>query len=154
NADNNCVAVIEVEEPRKSVIKGFIPTGWYPTALAVTPNGKQLLVGVGKGNVTQPNKPNEERLKTALSGPIGEGGYRRIQFDHVGRTLSGALSIIDIPGEKELAKYTDQVYRNCPYSDKLLTVAPYERKTAIPTKVGDASPIKHVIYIIKENRTY
>jgi YVTN family beta-propeller protein len=154
NADNNCVAVIEVEEPRKSVIKGFIPTGWYPTALAVTPDDKKLLIGVGKGNVTQPNKPGAERLNAALAGPIGEGGYRRIQFDHVGKTLSGALSIVDIPDQKQLDKYTDQVYRNCPYSDKLLTAAPYERKTAIPTKVGDASPIKHVIYIIKENRTY
>jgi YVTN family beta-propeller protein len=154
NADNNCVAVIDVEEPRKSLIKGFIPTGWYPTSLAVTPNDKQLLIGVGKGNVTQPNKPGDERLKAALAGPIGEGGYRRIQFDHVGKTLSGALSIVDVPSQKEFDKYTDQVYRNCPYSDKLLTAAPYERKTAIPTKLGEASPIKHVIYIIKENRTY
>jgi streptogramin lyase len=154
NADNNCVAVIEVEEPRKSVIKGFIPTGWYPTAVAVTPDNKKLLIGVGKGNVTQPNKPGEQRLNEALTGPILEGGYRRIQFDHVGRTLSGALSVVDVPDQKGLDKYTDQVYRNCPYSDKLLTVAPYERKTAVPTKVGDPSPIKYCIYIIKENRTY
>jgi len=154
NADNNCIVVIEVEEPRKSLIKGFIPTGWYPTSVAVTRNGKQLLVGVGKGNVTQSNRPSEERIKEAQSKTPGEGGYVRIPFPHVGTTLSGALSIIDMPGEKELAKYTDQVYRNCPYSDKLLSVAPYERKTAIPTKVGDPSPIKHVIYIIKENRTY
>lgn len=154
NADNNCIAVIEIEEPRKSVIQGFIPTGWYPTALAVTPDNKKLLVGVGKGNVSQPNKPDAERLNLALSGPIGEGGYRRIQFSHVGTTLSGALSVIDIPKGDTLDKYTDQVYRNCPYSDKLLSTAPYERKTAIPTKVGDPSPIKYCIYIIKENRTY
>ncbi len=154
NADNNCVAVIDIEEPRKSIVKGFIPTGWYPTALAVTPDDKKLLIGVGKGNVTHPNKPNEERLASAHAGPIGEGGYRRIQFSHVGTTLSGALSIVDVPTEKDLGKYTDQVYRNCPYSDKLLTAAPYDRKTAIPTKVGEPSPIKHVIYIIKENRTY
>src|SRR5262249_33393534 len=42
NADNNCVAVIDIEEPNKSVVKGFIPTGWYPTAVAVTPDGKHL----------------------------------------------------------------------------------------------------------------
>ena len=59
-----------------------------------------------------------------------------------------------IPDDKQLAAYTETVYRNCPYSDKLLTDAPYAGKTAIPTKVGDPSPIKHVIYIIKENRTY
>jgi hypothetical protein len=54
-----------------------------------------------------------------------------------------------------LARHTETVYRNCPYSDKLLSEAPAPGlKTAIPTKVGDPSPIKHVIYIIKENRTY
>jgi DNA-binding beta-propeller fold protein YncE len=154
NADNNCVAVIDVEVPRKSLVKGFIPTGWYPTSLAVTPDDKKLLTGVGKGNVTQPNRVSDERIKEARSATPGEGGYIKVPFPHVGTTLSGALSIVDVPGEKELAKYTDQVYKNCPYSDKLLTAAPYERKTAIPTKVGDASPIKHIIYIIKENRTY
>ena len=58
------------------------------------------------------------------------------------------------PTTRKLAAYTETVYKNCPYSDKLLTDAPHPRKTAIPTKVGDPSPIKHVIYIIKENRTY
>ena len=72
----------------------------------------------------------------------------------MGTTPSGSLSIIAVPDERQLAQYTDQVYRNCPYSDKLLTDAPYPRKTAIPTKVGDPSPIKYVLYIIKENRTY
>jgi hypothetical protein len=61
---------------------------------------------------------------------------------------------VDIPDEKQLAKFTDQVYRNCPYSDSLLSAAPSSRKTAIPAKVGDPSPIKYVLYIIKENRTY
>ena len=59
-----------------------------------------------------------------------------------------------VPDEKQLKEYTARVYRNCPYSDKQLTAAPAPEKTAIPTKVGDPSPIKHVIYIIKENRTY
>jgi YVTN family beta-propeller protein len=154
NADNNCVAVIDVEVPRKSLVKGFIPTGWYPTALAVTPDDKKLLIGVGKGNITQSNKPAPDKIDAARKGPPGVGGYVKVPFPHIGTTLSGALSIVDVPGEKELAKYTDQVYRNCPYSDKLLTSSPYERKTAIPTKVGDPSPIKHVIYVIKENRTY
>src|SRR5262249_10347901 len=50
NADNNCVAVIDVAKPSESQVKGFIPTGWYPTSVAVTPDSKNLLVGVGKGN--------------------------------------------------------------------------------------------------------
>jgi YVTN family beta-propeller protein len=154
NADNNCIAVIDIEAPRRSQVKGFIPTGWYPTAVAVSRDGKQLLVGVGKGNQTASNKPDEARLAEALARPAGEGGYKRIPFPHVGTTLSGALSIVPMPNEEQLRRHTDQVYRNCPYSDKQLTLAPSERKTAIPTKVGEASPIKHVIYIIKENRTY
>src|SRR5262249_55492230 len=55
NGDNNCVAVVDIEAPNRSQVKGFIPTGWYPTALAVTLDGKNLLVGVGKGNQTRPN---------------------------------------------------------------------------------------------------
>jgi YVTN family beta-propeller protein len=156
NADNNCVAVIEIESPRRSEVKGFIPTGWYPTSIAMTPDGKQLLVGVGKGNRTRSNRPEQATLDTLLAQPAREGGYRNIPMDHVGTTLSGALSIVQIPDDKQLARYTSQVYRNCPYSDELLSAAlpPNARKTAIPVKVGDPSPIKYVIYIIKENRTY
>jgi YVTN family beta-propeller protein len=154
NADNNCVAVVDIDERKKSQVKGFIPTGWYPTAVAVTPDGRRLLVGVGKGNETLSNKPDQETLETALAQPEDVGGYRRIPFPHVGKTLSGSLSIVDLADDKALAAFTDQVYRNCPYSDALLSVAPHSRKTAIPNRVGDPSPIRYVIYIIKENRTY
>lgn len=154
NADNNCIAVVDVETPRRSQVKGFIPTGWYPTALAITLDDRKLLVGVGKGNQTKSNKPDAEKLAEALAKPHSEGGYRRIPFPHVGTTLSGALSIVDVPEERQLARFTDQVYRNCPYSDKCLSVAPSPRQTAIPTRVGAPSPIKYVLYIIKENRTY
>ena len=155
NADNNCVAVVDVEAPNRSQVKGFIPTGWYPTAVAVTPDSKTLLVGVGKGNQTRPNPAGEAARKLGLKPNDGPTpGTRRLPFPYIGTTLSGALSIVPVPDEKTLAAYTTTVYRNCPYSDKLLTDAPYPNKTAIPTKVGDPSPIKHVIYVIKENRTY
>jgi YVTN family beta-propeller protein len=143
NADNNCVAVLDVAEPGKSQVKGFIPTGWYPTSVAVTPDGKHLLVGVGLGNQTKPNPFNKDKKK--------KGGR---SFPYIGTTLSGSLSVVPVPTEKQLIDYTATVYRNCPYSDKLLSAAPYPRKTAIPTRVGDPSPIKYVIYIIRENRTY
>ncbi|HEX4142777.1 MAG TPA: alkaline phosphatase family protein [Pirellulales bacterium] len=156
NADNNCVAVIDIESPRRSEVKGFIPTGWYPTSVTMTPDGKRLLVGVGKGNQTRSNRPAQATLDDLLAKPASVGGYRPLPLAHVGTTLSGALSIVPVPDEKELARYTSQVYRNCPYSDELLSAAPAPnaRKTAIPVKVGDPSPIKYVIYIIKENRTY
>ena len=148
NADNNCVAVVDVSVKRKSQVKGFIPTGWYPTALAVSPDGESLLVGVGKGNQTRPNPIGADK------DPGPTPGTRALPFPYIGTTLSGALSIVPIPDDKALAAYTETAYRNCPYSDKLLTDAPYPEKTAIPAKVGEPSPIKHVIYIIKENRTY
>ncbi len=147
NADNNCVAVIDVEFAKRSQVKGFIPTGWYPTSVAVTPDGKTLLVGVGKGNQTRANPIS----KTSTDNAAANKGR---PFPYIGTTLSGALSIVAVPDDKELAAYTETVYKNCPYSDKQLTDAPSPRKTAIPTRVGDPSPIKYVMYIIKENRTY
>lgn len=154
NADNNCVAVIDIEAPRRSQVKGYVPTGWYPTSVGVSPDGKHLLVGVGKGNQSRSNKPDADKLKEAHEKPAQVGGYRQIPFPHVGTTLSGELSIVEIPDDEDLASYTAQVYRNCPYSDTALSESPSQRKTAIPTRVGDESPIKYVIYIIKENRTY
>jgi YVTN family beta-propeller protein len=151
NADNNCIAVIDVETPRKSAVKGFIPTGWYPTAVGVSPDGKSLLVGVGKGLGSKPNPFNKEH---ALSDTEKEDGVARLPFPYIGTTMHGALSVVPVPDEKQFKEYTAQVYRNCPYSDDLLTAAPHPVKTAIPTKVGDPSPIRYVIYVIKENRTY
>ncbi|HEV3205178.1 MAG TPA: bifunctional YncE family protein/alkaline phosphatase family protein [Gemmataceae bacterium] len=147
NADNNCVAVIDISVANESQVKGFIPTGWYPTSVAVTPNGKTLLVGVGKGNQTRANP-------FAKIVPEDKASPRRSPYPYIGTILSGSLSIVAIPDEKQLSEYTATVYRNCPYSDKILTNVPAEHKTAVPSKVGDSSPIKHVIYIIKENRTY
>jgi YVTN family beta-propeller protein len=149
NADNNAIAVVDIERPAQSAVKGFIPTGWYPTAVAISKDGKSLLVGVGKGNQTKPNPISKEQAK--LDPAIKA---RRRPFPYIGTTLSGALSVIPVPDEKKLAEYTERVFKNCPYSDKLLTVAPHPEKTAIPNKVGEKSPIEHVIYIIKENRTY
>jgi YVTN family beta-propeller protein len=163
NADNNCIAVVDVSIPGQSEVIGFIPTGWYPTAVAVTPDGKRLLVGVGKGNQTKPNPISSDlakakadpEAKTEPGDAIKEQiARRKLPYPYIGTTLSGALSIIPVPTERELAAYTTQVYENCPYSDAQITEAPHPIKTAIPTKVGDPSPIKYVIYIIKENRTY
>jgi YVTN family beta-propeller protein len=153
NADNNCVAVIDITVPGKSESKGFIPTGWYPTSVAVTPDGKQLLVGVGKGNQTRANPIPRQEPKPAYKddgNPVRQGR----PYPYIGTTLSGALSIVPIPDEKQLEAYTATTYRNCPYSDKILTNVPYPVKTAIPNRVGDQSPIEYVIYVIKENRTY
>lgn len=154
NADNNCIAVIDVETPRQSGVKGFIPTGWYPTAVAVTPDGKNLLIGVGKGLQSHANPMHEENAAADAAGEEGKPGKRGSKFPYIGTLMSGALTVLPVPDEATLKEYTAKVYRNCPYSDELLTAAPHPVKTAIPTRVGEPSPIKHVIYVIKENRTY
>ena len=147
NADNNCVAVIDIAKPTQSAVKGFIPTGWYPTSVAVAPDGKTLFVGVGKGNQSQAN-PAPPHTEGQIA-PLGKWKY-----PYIGTLMAGALSIVPVPNDAQLAAHTAKVYRNCPYSDKLLSGTPYVEKTAIPTRVGDRSPIEYVIYIIKENRTY
>ncbi len=55
NADNNSVSVIDVEDREKSRPLGFLPTGWYPTLVTTTADGKRVIVGSGKGNGTGPN---------------------------------------------------------------------------------------------------
>ena len=154
NADNNCVAVIDIADPGTSQVRGFIPTGWYPTAVAVAPDSKTLLVGVGKGNQSRPNPRPKGKVQPVEDADVAkkdEDGFRKLPFPYIGTLMSGALSVVPVPDEKQLAAYTAIVYRNCPYSDKLLTAAPPSLEhTAIPMKPGDPSPIKYVIYIIKE----
>jgi YVTN family beta-propeller protein len=155
NADNNCVALVDIEKKNESIVKGFIPTGWYPTAVAVTPDSKSILVGVGKGNQTKPNPLyTKEQLEAKEKDEVKKVARRILPYPYIGTTLSGSLSIVPVPDEKQLKEYTAMVYKNCPYSDSQLTTAPHPTPTAIPTRVGDPSPIKYVIYIIKENRTY
>ena len=75
-------------------------------------------------------------------------------FPYIGTTLSGSLSIVPVPDDKTLAGTPRRSTRTARIPTSCSTDTPYPEKTAIPTRVGDPSPIKHVLYIIKENRTY
>jgi DNA-binding beta-propeller fold protein YncE len=130
NADNNCLAVVDVSDPYKGEPAGFIPTGWYPTAVAVIKN--KIIVANGKGSRSKP------------SGDITRG----IPGGTIHQVLEGTLSFIDSPGTRQLARYTRQVYNNTPYKNKNRTL-PRQ-----PFNIGNKCPIKYVFYIIKENRTY
>ena len=116
-ADNNAIAVLDVE-PREdgkpaSAVKGFIPTGWYPTSVAVTPDGKHLLVGVGKGNQSKPNpRYTEEQKKATEKDEVRSAARKLMPYPYIGTTLSGSLSIIAMPDEAKLKEFTAQVYRN------------------------------------------
>jgi DNA-binding beta-propeller fold protein YncE len=143
NADNNDVCVVDISRPGKSRVRGFIPTGWYTSAVLVSPDGKKVIIGSGKGTGTGPN-----RVLLPIPKDV-QGG-----FEHHGRQLSGLISFVDTPDDARLAEYTRQVYADTPYKDAQLRGTPDSRRTAIPTRLGAASPIKYVLYIIKENRTY
>lgn len=158
NADNNCLAVFDVSKPGVSVSKGFIPTGWYPTCVRVI--GSRLFVANGKGfsSLANPGGPNpiDIRQKVFLhQGDSVRSGTRREQYIG-GGLLMGSLSMIDIPAEKELGDYSRAVYRNTPYNKatELNGDQDAEAGNPIPVQVGKPSPIKHVFYVIKENRTY
>jgi len=135
NADNNALAVIDIGKPGRSVSKGFIPTGWYPTALAFAAG--KLVVANGKGVESGANAQLWKGNKPFRDNP----GY-------VANMLPGSLSFIDVPKEDEdLAKWSEQVYRNSPVR------TPHHSASA-PFPLGKACPIRYVVYIIKENRTY
>jgi YVTN family beta-propeller protein len=144
NADNNNIALADVTVPDEGKVTGFIPTGWYPTAVRVSPDNRQLIVANGKGVASAANP----------QGPV-PGRVRDRNTEYIGSLLKGTVSLIAMPTRARLAQLTRRVYANSPYTDDLLKAAraPKE-KTPIPVRVGDPSPIKHVIYIIKENRTY
>lgn len=143
NADNNTVAVVDVATKGKAEVEGFLPTGWYPTLVRTSLDGKRILVGSGKGAGTGPNK---------VKRPIDDIAPA-VSFQHHGNNMNGLLSFVDSPDKSKLSAFTKQVYENTPYKDALLEKNELGG-TVIPTQVGQKSPIEHVLYIMKENRTY
>ena len=75
-------------------------------------------------------------------------------FDYIGKTLAGSVSFIQRPDAAQMIAYTKQVRRNSPYTPEQFQSASIPSDSVIPAKVGEACPIKYVLYIIKENRTY
>jgi len=143
NADNNTVAVVDVSAPGASKVRGFIPTGWYPTGVTFDRDGKRIFVLSGKGLSPSANP----------RGP--QPGTRGADGQYIGGLLQGALSEIPMPNDEALEALTRRVYEVTPYDDKTkLTPAGAPVDSPIPGKVGDPSPIKYVFYVIRENRTY
>ena len=112
---------------------GFIPTDWYPSALAI--HGGDLLIATAKGEGTHPNKE------------MGKTAYETKHHDHpyIPTLLRGSIARLNIPfALQRLPELTRTVEQ-----DNLLHNDP----ETIPFAAGQ-NPIKHVIYVIKENRTY
>jgi len=151
NADNNCLAVFDVSLPGRSKSKGFIPTGWYPTCVRVI--GNKILVSNGKGfsSMANPYGPSPVVNEVAYQNS-GKKNVRKEQY--IGSLFTGTLSVIDKPDARQLAVFSTAVYANTPYTHERNFVSAGETGNPVPSKVGDPSPIRHVFYIIKENRTY
>jgi YVTN family beta-propeller protein len=139
NGTQNAVAVFQFK-PGKSKLLGLIPAGWFPGAIAFDSKRKQIDVANIKGVGAKKQKAK-----------LGEGlGFNTKQY-------CGSLSLVPLPSEKELAVFNRTALANLRYP--LLAQAklpPRENEIAkpVPERAGEPGVFQHVIYIIKENRTY
>lgn len=144
NADANNLAVFNVAEPGKAKPLGFIPVGWYPTSVRFNPADQRIYVANGKGLMSLANP----------QGPMPNHRGKRTLEQYIAGLFHGTLGIIDLPTPERMAVYSKQAYACSPMRADQSVIAEPPQGNAIPAKVGDPSPIKHVLYIIKENRTY
>lgn len=134
NGGNNLIAVIDLATDK---VKGLVPTGWYPGAVVLNRNGDKLFVanikGVGTRHLTAKAK-----------------GYK--SNDHL-----GSVSIIAVPSADVLQDYTVKAATNMrlPRITQAMHLKKVKEKIVpVPVKPGEKSVFKHVLYIIKENKTY
>lgn len=151
NADNNCLAVFDVSKPGSSHSLGFIPVGWYPTNVKTL--GGKILVANGKGFTSMANPKGPQPVKKVDNSSYQTGAINSRE-QYIGGLFKGTLSFITAPNAAQLKQYTKQVYANTPFNNKVTEVAAGIAGNPIPRTRGGKSPIKHVFYIIKENRTY
>jgi YVTN family beta-propeller protein len=129
NAGANHVAVFDVAHPGQTRAEGFLPVGWYPTAVRVLPASGTVLVANGKGAGSAPSVGGDQDTSAWC---------RYISYSPNAR---GTLSLIPRPTPATLERLTQQVFANTPP----LRARP--RRSAGPR-------IEHVFYILKENRSY
>ncbi|HEX8524549.1 MAG TPA: bifunctional YncE family protein/alkaline phosphatase family protein [Tepidisphaeraceae bacterium] len=137
NGGNNAIAVIRRKGGEYETVKGFIPTAWFPSAVISDGDGNNLYIANAKGQ-----------------------GSR--DPDNVGKWNShsywATVTKVKIPDAATLERYTEQVHRDAQIP-QVLAAQERSRSTdvkpvPVPQKIGEPSLFKHVIYIIKENRTY
>src|SRR5262249_47647528 len=118
--------------------------GWYPTSVRYNESDKKIYVANGRGTTPKanPQGPNPHLPENATVRQYIAGMYR------------GTLGIIDLPSPARLAAYSKAAYACSPMRKDLAPIAEPDKDNPIPGKVGATGPIKHCIYIIKENRTY
>ncbi|MBX2840509.1 MAG: hypothetical protein KTR26_01960 [Flammeovirgaceae bacterium] len=135
----NAVGVIEVDSLK---VRGHLPVGWFPSKLAVSPNGEKLIVANAKGYGSGPNGGPDFKLGV-------EGSY-------IGKLMKGSVTVLDIPFGEALEEATQKVIENNfmfehPEGQKFI----WRKDNPIPIySKASESPIKHIVFISKENRTY
>jgi DNA-binding beta-propeller fold protein YncE len=130
----NAVAVIDVESGKT---KGLIPSCWGPTRVKLSGDEKDLYIITCRGLGAGPNG--------------GQGFIPPVQGYYVGDIQLGSFQRVKLPDEALLSKYTEQVIDNTFTSISIRD----DKKNPMPALPGlHKSPIKHIVYITKENRTY
>ncbi|HEV2221747.1 MAG TPA: hypothetical protein VGR84_01965 [Candidatus Acidoferrales bacterium] len=128
----------------RTSVSGLIPTGWYPSSVSVSRNGKMLYV-VNSKSVPGPN-PDGCRRTTSIARDALDTCHA--QNEYILQLNKGGFEVIPTPPENELTSLTKQVAENDHY------VSDAQHAANKKTMAFLRAHIKHVIYIIKENRTY
>lgn len=128
----------------KSRVIGLIPTGWYPNSVSVAKDGRHLYVVNGKSNAG----PNPGGCRDTASIEPGSLTNCQANNQYVWQLTKAGFLSMPMPSEQELAQLTMQVAKN----NNFPVAARYEKAQKMMGFLR--SKIKHVIYVVKENRTY
>ena len=141
NGTQNAIAVINFDPQEKgdSKLQGLIPVGWFPGAVLFDARRNNICVANIKGLPPVPRKDGK-----------GSEGFNSHHY-------YGSVSLVPLPNADELGKLSERVARNMRVGSIAATALPprpNQPPRAIPERIGEPSLIKHVVYVIKENRTY
>jgi YVTN family beta-propeller protein len=137
---------IAVVSPDTETVEGLIPTGWYPSAIAVSPDNTTLYIANMKGGRTFPRTRQRQPLDTTVNLRFG-GSYG----------VHGTLQVVGVPSNRELAYLTRRVRFFNGFDSRIRpsnAAAAEGPCSPIPCQPADVSPIKHVVFIVRENKTY
>ncbi len=141
NSGSNNLGVVDVSDKSHPKVKGFVPTGSYPTTVEIAPDGKRFLVGTAKGMKAAPNYPGIKASQT-VSDDL------KTHYDYLPDRLDGDLMIGDLPSETQLAEWTKTCETNA--EREMNSVEVRREEALLPT----LRKIKHVVYVIRENRSF
>lgn len=137
NGTQNAIAVVDFR-PGESRLRGLVPVGWFPGGVVYDRDRHQLAVANLKGLPSAPRPRGESQ------------GYNTHQY-------TGSVTLLPVPSAEELPAFTTAVYRDLQV-DRIRAAAqpprPNQRPRPVPERIGEPSVFRHVVYVIKENRTY